>query len=116
LVANAGLVFSASGNFRDALVDVRSCEYDLMERVAPGKPRESWVMVKLTAPVYDQSDRLGLIQFTPDPSWVQKDGPCANTASDGTPLFGMRMPATAPNLLPDDQIATVERWIALGAP
>jgi hypothetical protein len=116
LVANAGLVFNSAVNFRDILVGVTACEYDLMPRVKPGKPLESWVMIKLTSPVYDQPDRMGLIEFTPDPSWVPKEGPCTSTASDGTPLFGMRMPATAPNMLPDADLATFKRWIEVGAP
>jgi hypothetical protein len=116
LVANAGLLFNSTGNFRDGLVDVTACEYDLMARVKPGKPLESWVMIKLTSPVYDEPDRRGLIQFTPDPSWVQKDGPCASTASDGTPMFGMRMPDTAPNMLPDADLESFRRWIEVGAP
>jgi hypothetical protein len=73
-------------------------------------------MIKLTSPVYEEPDRLGLIEFTPDPAWVPKEGPCANTASDGTPLFGMRMPATAPNVLPDADLASFKRWIEVGAP
>ena len=116
LVANAGLLFNSTGNFRDGLVDVTACEYDLMVRVKPGKPLESWVMIKLTSPVYDDPDRHGLIQFTPDPSWVQKEGPCASTASDGTPMFGTRMPDLAPNMLPDADLESFRRWIEVGAP
>jgi len=89
------LVFNAAVNFRDGLVDVTACEYDLMPRVKPGKPLESWVMIKLTSPVYDQPDRLGLIEFTP--ALVgSKRGSLRDHSDDGTPLFGMRMPATAP--------------------
>jgi len=41
---------------------------------------------------------------------------CRDQTEDGAPLFGQRMPATAPNTLSDADLATISRWIAEGAP
>jgi hypothetical protein len=113
----AGLSFAPGGDHRAALVGVRACEYDLMARVTPGDPAQSWLMVKLTAPFRPLSDPYAhQIFFTPPAGWDPSRRGCRDQTRDGVPLFGQRMPSTAPNTLPPDELDVIRRWIAQGAP
>jgi hypothetical protein len=107
-----GLLFQSGQDVRIPLVGVQSCEYGAMNRVQPGKPDESWVMVKLTAP----RDSSYLIQFTPNKPYTPQSGCGTNTLPDGTPGFGFGMPATGTFQLDDASIEIFRRWIAAGAP
>lgn len=91
---------------RAPLVDVQSVEYDRMQRIAPGDPDNSWLMVKLTAPI-DEDYR---IQFTPDADWQPP------SASPWDEIgFGIRMPPPS-NPITDGEIELFHRWIEAGAP
>lgn len=101
----------AAGDFRTALVNVPSCEYDVMDRVEPGDPDNSWLMVKLTqAYVMDGID-AGRLIFTPDPTWSEAD-----KCNPAIPGFGKRMPDTSPFTLADGPLNAIRTWIAVGAP
>lgn len=113
----AGLHFEPGRDHRAALVGVRACEYDLMARVTPGAPDQSWLMVKLTAPFRPLRDPYAhQIFFTPPAGWDPSRRGCRDQTRDGVPLFGQRMPSTAPNTLPPEELEVIRRWIAEGAP
>jgi hypothetical protein len=107
-----GLLFQSGQDVRIPLVGVPSCEYSAMNRVEPGKPEQSWLMVKLTAP----RDSSYLIQFTPTQKYTPNSQCGTNTLANGTPGFGFGMPATATFQLDDASIDIFRRWIAAGAP
>jgi hypothetical protein len=95
------------GDITPIWVGVPSCEYDLMPRVDPGNPDNSWILIKLDS-VYDAD--LNVI-FTPDPAWM----PMSTRVCPGDGDFGARMPDTGPPL-PMREITMLREWIALGAP
>ena len=104
-------------NHAAALVGVPACEYERMNRVEPFHPERSWMMVKLTAAFRDRDDPYaGYIYFDPEPDWDPNQRGCRDQTEDGTPLFGSRMPLTAPNMLPESELDTIRSWIAEGAP
>ena len=111
------LALPRGGDFAAALVSVTACEYDRMARVEPFDPDNSWLMVKLTAEFRDPDDPVlpNYIYFEPDADWDPERRGCRDRAADGTPLFGQRMPLTAPNMLPEDEIEAIRGWIAAGA-
>lgn len=116
-ILGGGLSFAKDVDFHAQLVGVTACEYERMKRVEPGDPERSWLMVKLTA----EARKLGepyptFIYFDPPPDWDPNERGCRSQTSDGAPLFGQRMPATAPNMLPPEEIETIRRWIEDGAP
>lgn len=116
-IVGAGLDLSPGSDYRAQLVDVVACEYDGMRRVEPGAPERSWLMVKLTAPFRPLDDPYALqITFAPPPGWDETRRGCRDQRADGAPLFGQRMPSTAPNMLPEPDLAVIRRWIAEGAP
>lgn len=103
----------ASGDMRVAMVGVASCEYNLMDRVAPGDPDNSWVMVKMTMPFVTApgSPTNGDLEFTPDATWNEADK--CNPAIVG---FGKRMPFVSP-FEPDPAVlSAIRAWIVAGAP
>lgn len=103
--------------YAEAMVGVPSCEYPKYLRVAPGDPEHSWVMIKLTSQVRPRDDELAdYILFEPEPGWDESKRICRDHAPDGTPLFGQRMPLTAPNMLPEEELEVVRDWIERGAP
>lgn len=88
-----------------------------MARVQPSDPEHSWLMVKLTADFRPADDPYPYyIRFEPEPGWDSSQRACRDQTEDGTPLFGQRMPLTAPNMLPAPELATVRAWIEAGAP
>jgi len=107
----------------DALVDVPACEYDLLDRVVPGDPDNSWLWIKLTQAHADD----GLLLFEPDPSWdpgiePRMDGTyppsiCPNV-DDGELNFGSLMPQNVgrPSPLPNNRLNLFRDWIEAGAP
>jgi hypothetical protein len=100
-----------------SLVGVPACEYERMNRVEPFHPERSWMMVKLTAAFRDRDDPYaGYIYFEPEPGWDPNRRGCRDQTEDGSLLYGSRMPLTAPNMLPDDELETIRSWIAEGAP
>jgi hypothetical protein len=116
-LVGAGLDLSRGADYAAALVSVPSCEYPPLARVQPFDPDRSWIMVKLTADFRPrEDDELPFyILFEPDPEWDPEQRGCPGRAADGTPLFGQRMPLTAPNMLPDDELEVIRAWIAAGA-
>jgi hypothetical protein len=111
------LSFLRGANHALSLVDVPACEYERMKRVEPFQPERSWLIVKLTAAFRDRDDPYAnYIYFDPDPDWDPNQRGCRDQTDDGTPLFGSRMPLTAPNMLPDSELETIRRWIEEGAP
>lgn len=97
---------TARCDVRAALVDVPACEYPLLDRVEPGDPQRSWLMIKLTAP-HDARYRL---LFEPDAAFEGADDPrCADAG------FGLRMPP-AGFAISDDEIEVIRTWIEAGAP
>jgi len=116
-LVGGALDLSRGGDPWAALVSVPACEYERMSRVEPGKPEASWLMVKLTARFRDAGDPYpNYIVFTPPSDWDPSARGCRDEAADGTPLFGQRMPATAPNTLSERALETIEAWIEAGAP
>ena len=100
-----------------SMVNVPSCEYPEYMRVAPGDPEHSWLMIKLTAQVRPREDPLAdYILFEPAAGWDESKRFCRDHADDGTTLFGQRMPLTAPNMLPKEDIELIRNWIEAGAP
>ena len=88
-----------------------------MNRVEPYDPEHSWLIVKLTADFRPRGDPYeNYIYFEPDPAWDPGQAGCRDQTEDGTALFGQRMPLTAPNMLPAEELAAVRDWIAAGAP
>jgi hypothetical protein len=116
-IIGAGLPFRRNGDYASVLVGVGACEYERMPRVMPYDPDQSWIMVKLTASFRPKDDPYAnYIQFDPGPDWDPNQRGCKDQTDDGSPLFGMRMPATAPNMLPDEDLAAIRGWIIAGAP
>ena len=112
----AALQLERGGDYAAALIGLPACEYELMNRVEPYDPEHSWLIVKLSAAVRPRGDPYeNYIYFEPDPAWDPGQGSCRDHTEDGTPLFGQRMPLTAPNMLPADELATLRDWIAAGA-
>ncbi|MET0343874.1 MAG: hypothetical protein ABW252_22865 [Polyangiales bacterium] len=115
-VVGGGLSLAEGSDYRAALVGVEACAYERMALVEPYHPERSWLMVKLTAEARPLDDPYATyIYFDPPAGWDPRARRCVDQTDDGTPLFGQRMPATAPNLLPADEIATIRAWIAEGA-
>jgi hypothetical protein len=117
-VPTGGALSLAPGSdYAAALVDVPSCEYPPLVRVKPRELEQSWLWIKLTAEVRPKSDAFyDYILFEPEPGWDETKRGCRDQLPDGTPLFGQRMPLTAPNLLPEAELAAVRDWILAGAP
>jgi hypothetical protein len=114
LVANAHMDLMAKG-FRAALVDVPSCEYDRMKRVAPGDPDHSWIMIKLAGPVRFRQ-YANFVDIVPAADWKASIPECAGSFDDGSPWFGTRMPPQDTTTISDAEIATIRAWIEAGAP
>ena len=116
-VQGGGLNFAAGVDYRSQLVNVQSCGYDRMMEVEPFAPERSWLMVKLTADARPLDDPYATyIYFDPPADWDPTKRRCVDQTDDGKPLFGQRMPATAPNMLPPDELEAIRAWIAEGAP
>ena len=116
-VFGAGLDLAPGSDYHRALVGVTACEYERMVLVEPRHPERSWLMVKLTAPARPLHDPYATyIYFDPPADWDPDQRGCRDRTDDGTPLFGQRMPATAPNMLSQEEIAIVRSWIEDGAP
>jgi hypothetical protein len=112
----AGLDLSAGGDYRAVLLDRPACEYERMALVEPGDADRSWLMVKLTAPYRSRDDPYAFyIEFEPDDDWDPSLRRCPDETDDGTPLFGQRMPLTAPNMLKESELAAIRAWIEGGA-
>lgn len=122
---NFGAELDAGRPLTGVLVDVAACEYDLLDRVEPGDPDRSWLMVKLT----HEFDADGaIVGFTPDPGWdmgglePRPDGTlpasvCPMT-EDGVLTFGTNMPQSIGRPIPlaEREVTLIREWIALGAP
>ena len=116
-IVGAGLSLARGVDYRSMLVGVTACEYERMKRVEPGHPERSWLMVKLTAKARELTDPYATyIYFDPPENWDPEQRGCRDQTDEGMPLFGQRMPATAPNMLPPEEIETIRSWIADGAP
>jgi hypothetical protein len=103
-------------NYASVLVGVPACEYERLARVEPGSPERSWLFIKLTADVRAQDDPYAdYILFEPPADWNADQRGCRDRTEHGTPLFGQRMPLTAPNMLPDAELQVVRAWIETGA-
>ena len=112
----ARVSFARGADYASQLVSVPACEYERMARVEPFDPEHSWLMVKLTADFRPADDPLPFyIRFEPDADWDPDVRGCRDRADDGTPLFGQRMPLTAPNTLPEEEVEVIREWIAAGA-
>ena len=116
-VFGGGLLFPRGGDLHAALVGVPACEYERFALVEPGDPESSWLMVKLTAPFRGAMDPYAnYIHFDPPADWNPNNRRCPDETDTGEPLFGQRMPATAPNMLAEADLHTISEWIAQGAP
>jgi hypothetical protein len=116
-VVGGGLNLAPGVDYHAALVGRGACGYDGMKLVEPYHPGRSWLMVKLTAEARPLADPYATyIYFDPPAGWDPSKRGCVDQTDDGIPLFGQRMPATAPDLLPDDELAIFRGWIAEGAP
>jgi hypothetical protein len=116
-IVGAGLSLQRGSDYAAALVGVTACEYERMARVEPFDPDHSWMIIKLTAAFRDSDDPYAnYILFDPPSDWDRNARNCRDQTDDGTPLFGQRMPLTAPNMLADEDLATLRAWILSGAP
>jgi hypothetical protein len=116
-IVGGGLSLQRGADYAASLVGVTACEYERMARVEPFDPDHSWMIIKLTAPFRDSEDPYAnYILFDPPSDWDRNTRNCRDQTDDGTPLFGQRMPLTAPNMLPDEDLATLRAWILAGAP
>lgn len=116
-LVGGALDLSRGGDYHAALVGIAACEYERMARVEPGDPDRSWLIVKLTAEFRPADDPYPFyIRFTPAPGWDDSRRACRDQTEDGTPLFGQRMPLTAPNMLPEAELDAIRDWIVAGAP
>jgi hypothetical protein len=116
-IVGGALDLSRGSDYHAALVGIAACEYERMARVEPGDPDDSWLMVKLTADFRGPEDPYPFyIRFTPASDWDPMRRACRDQTDDGTPLFGQRMPLTAPNMLPERELAAIGAWIDAGAP
>jgi hypothetical protein len=105
------------GDYAAVLIGVPACEYERMARVQPGDPEHSWLMVKLTAAYRSASDPYAnYIEFAPEAGWDPERRGCKDRTDAGQPLFGQRMPLTAPNMLPEAELESIRQWILEGAP
>jgi len=115
-IIGGALNLARGSDYAAALIGVPACEYERMARVEPGDPERSWLMVKLTAAVRPASDAYAdYILFEPATNWDGTRRGCPDQTDDGTPLFGQRMPLTAPNMLPEEDLDAIRAWIAAGA-
>jgi hypothetical protein len=116
-ILGGSLRFARGSDFAEPLVDIDACEYEGMKRVKPFDPEHSWIMVKLTADFRAQGDPYAdYINFDPGPDWDPTRRGCRDQTDEGIPLFGQRMPATAPNMLPNSDLDLIRAWISEGAP
>lgn len=116
-IVGGALDLSRGADYHAALVGIAACEYERMARVEPGDPEQSWLMVKLTAEFRPPEDPYPFyIRFMPAPGWDPTRRACRDQTEDGAPLFGQRMPLTAPNMLPELELDAIRAWIAAGAP
>jgi hypothetical protein len=106
-----------------AMVGVPACQYDLMPRIDPGDPHNSWLWIKLDPASMDSE---GYIVFTPDPSfdpdvqnphYTSRNCPLGRNP-DGSPDFGINMPSQPghPSPLAPHELEAVRQWIEAGAP
>ena len=115
-ILGGGLSFARGTDYASVLVGVPACEYERFARVEPGAPEKSWLYIKLTAEVRGRDDPYAdYILFEPAADWDADQRTCRDRTEAGTPLFGQRMPLTAPNMLPDAALQAVRAWIAAGA-
>jgi hypothetical protein len=104
---SADLNYASTTDITTVLNSVPSCQYDLMPRVDPGNPENSWIMVKLDG----MHDEMGEIQFTPADGFMP---PETNPDCD---TFGGLMPSNAmPTPLPMREVELFRSWIRAGAP
>ena len=115
-ILGGGLSFAPATDYASVLIGVPACEYERFSRVEPGSPERSWLFIKLTAEVRGHDDPYAdYILFDPAPDWNADERGCRDRTDDGTPLFGQRMPLTAPNMLPEAELEAVRAWIEAGA-
>jgi hypothetical protein len=111
------LDLTRGSDYAAALIGVPACEYERMHRVEPYDPEHSWLLLKLTASFRPSGDPYAnYIYFEPEPDWDPDQRGCPDRTDSGEPLFGSRMPLTAPNMLPESELATIRNWILEGAP
>jgi hypothetical protein len=116
-ILGGNLRLSHDSDYAGVLIGVKACQYDRMARVEPHDPEHSWLMLKLTAAYRGPDDPYAnYIEFTPDADWDAELRGCRDRTDDGQPLFGQRMPLTAPNMLPEDELTVIREWIEAGAP
>lgn len=103
----ANLNFMTAADKTTVLNGIAACQYDLMPRVDPGDPENSWLMVKIDG-TYDE---MGDITFTPEAGWA----PPPSSECEG---FGTLMPQSLsmPTALPMDEVEMIREWIRIGAP
>ena len=86
-----------------------------MQRVEPGKPEQSWIMIKLAGPVrFRQYEDF--IDFKPASDWKPTTAECSGSFDDGAPWFGTPMPPPDTTMITAAQIDTIRAWIEAGAP
>jgi hypothetical protein len=102
---SAELLLNQGADLRALFVGVPACKAPSLDLVQPGEPENSWLYIKLTG----AADGSGNLTPMPD-VWGESADDC-----DGVPGFGKRMPESV-GMLKADQIETIRRWIAAGAP
>jgi hypothetical protein len=114
MVANGHMNLMA-GDMRAMLVDVPACEYERMMRVQPGKPEQSYIMLKIAGPVRFRG-YADFVDFTPAPGWTPTTPECSGQFDDGSPWFGLHMPPADTTTIEPADIEVLRSWIAAGAP
>ena len=104
----------------EVLVGQAACQYDAMPLVDPGRPENSWLMVKLVGPHMG-----GRIEFTPAMDWdpgLTPDAMGRYPASicpltdRGEISFVVLMPQGSSMGLSADRVELIRTWILNGAP
>lgn len=116
---NFARLLEAGTPITQALVNVEACEYDLMPRIDPGNPENSWFWVKVAG----EHNERGFLTFTPDASWRTDLQGATDLRPSSCPLvvdgrlsFGEIMPQKSETGLGPNAIELFRQWIVAGAP
>jgi hypothetical protein len=94
-------------DLRALMVGVPACEAPSLSLVEPFKPEESWLWIKLTGELANETAG----DLAPQPAWGEPGTDCPGASG-----FGKRMPRVSPYSLEPAQLAKIRSWIEAGAP
>lgn len=111
--AGRGLLnFEQADDLREVLVNVPACGNNAMNRVEPGAPDQSWLIVKIGAHSTITWDDEGMIALEGTPPADERAG-CPTAEG-----FGRLMPENRGGitLISEERRTAIREWVALGAP